>query len=1476
MRKTMKAAVVACTCMLMALAAMAQVDVTSQLLTNAGFDDTSCFTKVGVHTYSKDITGSNVAHMQPVNGWTIVENGDARASATFAYGSGLFVGGSGYTAPATNPQGTSTGGALGLVSVWTASLQYLQPVTLAAGSYTLSFVLRNVGGTGSAVKNLFGFVEEGGAEHYATPLTWSTGSWLTQTVSFTLVQDTKGFVSLGYTAANIGSGSMPHLFIDAVSITYTEPADDGPADMTSYIVNPSFESGTTSWTLTKTVSGWEDFKITTAAPSDGQSVYNLWAGNITSLDLSQTLTLPAGNYHLTADLRVSASSDVTTQTIYATAGGLTTRSTDPITAIASPWETEAGWNTLGVDFDVLYNGSKVIVGAASTGDGSSAAGWFQIDNFRLYYLGCDIDVPDISLPDGDQTLLFSESDGSLGESFTVALHQARFASATQSVTLLLRNTYTRGAIVTLQAPDTDVHDWRIGLTPTLATIWCDGVSVGTTPVNALPPLTTGGEKSEITLIGADALTAYSAELISPDQCIVPGTWDTDAYGKPIRTLLRLYHTTLRLSEPTDLWVPSSAAALVSGVIDLAHDEAWIITPHWKPSEAISRLLPSVTISGSKATNKSNARVAIYLDGAAVIPQTDSYKPFRGYTDTDFKGREVILGLGKNNALGKDANCLRSFVLKRGYMATLATNSDGSGYSRVFVADHHDIVVDVMPEALDRRVSSVVIRKWNWVSKKGWASTGGADRSGTVRANWFYSWSASYTSTTDQEYVPEKTHLYWPSWSEINEKDNITAVFSLNEPEHSEQHTSDRCTCGGTISEWDAFDKLHTGFFESGLRIGSPAPTDANYLTNYITYCNNYAYRCDFVVTHAYWKGSISDWKSRLEAIHKATGRPIWLTELEYGASWDTPGYTDVTSAAEKYRQIFDLLEELDYVERFVPYQDDLWYNAMIYQDGSLTPAGILFRDYASSHAYKAEQQFIPVWWKPSVKDVTLTAPTGSDAAIDAVTFGTTNPNGDVTDQFIIQYQESDGTWSDVYAETDRSLFDTSSHSVTIDVTAIPSGMATFRLKVTTITGGEEISDPVSVDVVNANDLAALITRAESAIPTASIGTEPFYYSQHLVDDFRTAITTAQQALAGSSDSQAAAAATLRAATDAFRTAIVHLNVPAADDRYALILRADGWSYDGRAVTYLAGARSDAGGYNMQYYALPSAAFAQAFRFTPAVGSVNGYYLSQVDNEGQERYICTGTIYGGNDAQLRTTTDITQALLIEVHTTEKEGIWKLWNTAASAYIGSQDAGFYTVDSHTDFALQAAPQASVTLTFAKGGWGTLIAPFDVDLPAGATAYTVDALEDDGETLHLTALGSSVPMNTPVLVQGKGSDTAISDYGHATATSYTTGLLTGAYVPLAVPQGSYVLQQHANETAFYYVNDDNATLPVGRCYLSVPATASNALRLGGDATAIIDLQSDVLSPSSPVLFDLQGRRVEQPTHGLYLINGKKMLVY
>lgn len=178
---------------------------------------------VNVRTVANDIKDSDVSGMQPVNGWVIPSgiNGatDNHASGVFAYESTNFNGGPGYTAPA-KATSESTGNALGILAVWGSTTQYVQPVTLAAGSYTITVPVYNkIGGTKAIAKNMIGFVKAGGSEYYAETKQYQVNEWVTEKINFTLEEDAVGFISLGYRSINEGSGSNPHLFVDCITIS---------------------------------------------------------------------------------------------------------------------------------------------------------------------------------------------------------------------------------------------------------------------------------------------------------------------------------------------------------------------------------------------------------------------------------------------------------------------------------------------------------------------------------------------------------------------------------------------------------------------------------------------------------------------------------------------------------------------------------------------------------------------------------------------------------------------------------------------------------------------------------------------------------------------------------------------------------------------------------------------------------------------------------------------------------------------------------------------------------------------------------------------------------------------------------------------------------------------------------------------------------------------------------------------------------
>ena len=498
-------------------------------------------------------------------------------------------------------------------------------------------------------------------------------------------------------------------------------------------------------------------------------------------------------------------------------------------------------------------------------------------------------------------------------------------------------------------------------------------------------------------------------------------------------------------------------------VNLGSEDTWLIFDNIIPSKVASSYLKHVTIGGKTAVANSNCRLAIYLNGTAVIPLPKTVMTCTG-TDGDF-----TLGVGNRSNLGDMSNTMTSFTLKRGHMATLATGAGGKGYSRVYVADHADLRV-TLPKALTKRVTSVNVKRWQYLSKKGWADTAGASRGGDLRASWYWSWSAGYSSSQNMEFVPCRQHRYWPSANEVNSK-TASAAFSLNEPEHAEQHTKDKCSCGGTIDEWTACT-VTPDFLAGGGRIGSPQPTDFSYLTNYFKHVDNMAYRCDFSVTHAYWdvggrnETDYANWfASQCKSIYSNTGRPLWITEMEIGSSWGESWdkYSDKYGTYRKYLQVLlQKLEECDYVERYAIYSYDNYWAWMFYKDGGITPAGQVYRDHRSTFAYHANTAKEPVWWAPGVKDPTLSCEVNDYEGTMVFTIG--NANGDATDKLVLQRKDGDG-WTEVCTVDKRSEMEKSSIIVTVPLADIDRENDMFRVVSTTIYGGESASRLLSVGYI---------------------------------------------------------------------------------------------------------------------------------------------------------------------------------------------------------------------------------------------------------------------------------------------------------------------------------------------------------------------------------------------------------------------------
>jgi hypothetical protein len=174
-----------------------------------------------------------------------------------------------------------------------------------------------------------------------------------------------------------------------------------------------------------------------------------------------------------------------------------------------------------------------------------------------------------------------------------------------------------------------------------------------------------------------------------------------------------------------------------------------------------------------------------------------------------------------------------------------------------------------------------------------------------------------------------------------------------------------------------------------------------------------------------------------------------------------------------------------------------------------------------------------------------------------------------------------------------------------------------------------------------------------------------------------------------------------------------------------------------------------------------------------------------------------------------------------------------------------------------------------------YATFVAPFDVTIPEGVTAYTVPGLESNGYTLVLEEVKTTIPANTPVVLFSEAE--VEKEFGGAALGKepVTEGLLTAVFDFTEITGADkYVLQnQEVYGVAFYPATDPTnaALVSPNRAYLYIPETAvvagAKAIRFpGADATGINTI--NVLTSGKAEIFNAAGARIPSLQKGVNII--------
>ena len=179
-------------------------------------------------------------------------------------------------------------------------------------------------------------------------------------------------------------------------------------------------------------------------------------------------------------------------------------------------------------------------------------------------------------------------------------------------------------------------------------------------------------------------------------------------------------------------------------------------------------------------------------------------------------------------------------------------------------------------------------------------------------------------------------------------------------------------------------------------------------------------------------------------------------------------------------------------------------------------------------------------------------------------------------------------------------------------------------------------------------------------------------------------------------------------------------------------------------------------------------------------------------------------------------------------------------------------------------------------------TLVLPYEAKIPSEVTCYTLNYTSGNSSVMATEVETATLPANTPVLLNAEAGIykfTNVAKVTDATVGSgpVKVGALTGVYETTNVPAESYIL--FASDTkpiGFYKAN--NNTVGANRAYLTADGSNVKALMIdfGGEATGIKDSSSLMNElPTQGNAYNLAGQRVQKMQKGIYVVNGKKVIV-
>ena len=188
------------------------------------------------------------------------------------------------------------------------------------------------------------------------------------------------------------------------------------------------------------------------------------------------------------------------------------------------------------------------------------------------------------------------------------------------------------------------------------------------------------------------------------------------------------------------------------------------------------------------------------------------------------------------------------------------------------------------------------------------------------------------------------------------------------------------------------------------------------------------------------------------------------------------------------------------------------------------------------------------------------------------------------------------------------------------------------------------------------------------------------------------------------------------------------------------------------------------------------------------------------------------------------------------------------------------------------------APINLTANEGAtneyWATFFSnASNYQASAGTKVFAVNLT---GTAIEMTEITDGiVNSGQGVVLKSTAASITMTPNASASAGDYSTNSLTGTMTSITNPGNAYVLNYKAATGAGFYKLGASGTIGANKAYLTYSSGgAPEFFSFSGETTGI-DATLVNSEKVNSVVYDLQGRRVSQPAKGLYIVNGKKVII-